>query len=224
MPGKVKSPDGGTILLKNIDQIDTSNQAKFPQILGGNTISHSSVLIEGVAVNSVAPRVLLTIKDRLKESVKKGHFYDDFFSKIHFVSITVPPLKNRKGQIPSLSQYYFNFYKEKYGKDVSPFSSKIIDAFGEYDWRSFERRNRGEVRKDFPHGVKHGLVVRVHLAHLAYLGIRCIFGRAWDLRHPTPYCTRGCSLCHSDNTGNPMDPSHRPWAGQYRIHGQDFLV
>ena len=133
--GNGKSPDGGTILLKNIDEIDTSIRARLLQILLGNpSIPHLSTPIEVGGVNSVAPRVLLTIKDRLEESVKEGHFYDDLFSKIHFVSITVPPLRDRKEQIPFLSQYYFDFYKKKYGKDISPFSSKIIDAFRKYDW------------------------------------------------------------------------------------------
>jgi two-component system response regulator AtoC len=134
MLGKVKSPDSGTILLKDIDKLNVSTQAKLLQALGDNTFSHLSFATEGDSLKSVAPRVVATTKDRLEKSVKEGDFSDDPFSKIHFVSITVPPLRDRKAQIPSLSQYYFNSYKEKYGKDVLPLSSKIIDAFGEYDW------------------------------------------------------------------------------------------
>ena len=134
MLGNVKSPDGGTILLKNIDEIDTSIQAKLLQVLTGDTFSHFSLPIEGDRVPSVAPRVVATTKDHLGKSGKEGYFSNDPFPKIHFVSITVPPLRDRKEQIPSLSQYYFDFYKKKYARDVSPFLSKIIDDFREYDW------------------------------------------------------------------------------------------
>jgi transcriptional regulator with PAS, ATPase and Fis domain len=133
-PGKFELANGGTILLKDIGKLDIFIQAKLVQLLRDNTFSHLSNPIEGDGVKAVAPRVLLTINDRLEKSIEEGHFYDDLFSKIHFVSIRVPPLRDRKEQIPSLSQYYFDFYKEKYGRDVSAFSSKIMYAFGEYDW------------------------------------------------------------------------------------------
>jgi two-component system response regulator AtoC len=134
MLGKVKSFDSGTILLKDIDELDISTQVKLLQVLKNSTFSHLNIRLGGDSVESVAPRVVATSKDQLEKSVKEGHLYDDPFSKIHFVSITVPPLRDRKEQIPSLSQYYFNFYKEKYGRDVSPFSSKAVDFFREYDW------------------------------------------------------------------------------------------
>lgn len=132
--GKVKSPDSGTILLKDIDELEISIQAKLLQVLSDNTFSHLSTSIEGDGVKSASPRVILTLKNGSEKLVKEGHLYDDLFSKIHFASITVPPLRDRKEQIPFLSQYYFDFYKQKYGKEVSPFSSKLINDFKEYAW------------------------------------------------------------------------------------------
>ena len=46
----------------------------------------------------------------------EGHFREDLFFRINVINITVPPLRDRKEQILPLSQYYFNFYKKKYGK------------------------------------------------------------------------------------------------------------
>jgi len=134
MLGNVKSPDGGTILLHNIDALDIAVQTKLLQFLRNNAFFHSSIPVEGDQVRSVAPRVLLTIKNRVEESVTERRLYDDLFSNTHFVSITVPPLRDRKEQIPSLSQYYLDFYKEKYGRDVKPFSSTMVEAFRQYDW------------------------------------------------------------------------------------------
>ena len=131
---KGKSVDSGTIFLKDIDKLDISTQVKLLQLLKNSTFSHSSIRPGGDSVETVAPRVVATFRDQLKKSVKEGHLYEDPFSKTHFVSITVPPLRDRKEQIPSLSLYYFNFYREKYGRDGSPFSSKAMDVFREYDW------------------------------------------------------------------------------------------
>jgi two-component system response regulator AtoC len=132
--GNADSTKSGTILLKDLDELNVSIQAKLLQVLRDDAFPHCSIPIESDSVRRVAPRLVATTKDQLEKSVKEKYFSNDPFSKIHFVSITVPPLRDRKEQIPSLSQYYFNFYKEKYGKDVSPFSSKIMDAFGEYNW------------------------------------------------------------------------------------------
>jgi transcriptional regulator with PAS, ATPase and Fis domain len=66
--------------------------------------------------------------------VLEGHFREDLFFRINVINITVPPLRDRKEQILPLSQFYFNFYKKKYGRDVPPFSSKMINAFKEYAW------------------------------------------------------------------------------------------
>jgi two-component system response regulator AtoC len=133
-PGKFELANGGTILLKDLDKLDISIEAKLLQVLRGTTFSDSIIPTEEDGFKPVAPRVVATTKDPLESSVEGGHFYEDLFSKVHFVSIRVPPLRDRKEQIPSLSQYYFDFYKGKYGRDVSPFSSKIMDAFREYDW------------------------------------------------------------------------------------------
>jgi len=101
--------------------LDVSIQAKLLQVPGDGTFSHFSIPIEGDRIRSIAPRIVATAQDRLEKS-GQGYFGNGAFSKIHFASITVPPLRDRKEQIPSLLDYYFNLYEEKYGKDVSPFS------------------------------------------------------------------------------------------------------
>jgi two-component system response regulator AtoC len=156
--GKVKSPDSGTILLKDIDELDISILAKLLQVFRGNTFSHLSNPLEGDRVKSASPRVLLTIKDGLEKSVMEGHYYDYLFPKIHFVSITVPPLRDRKEQIPSLSQYYFDFYKQKYGKEVSPFSSKLINDFKEYAWPGNIRELENMVKGIIIDGKEEGIL------------------------------------------------------------------
>ncbi len=134
MLGNGNSPDSGTILLKDLDQLNVSLQAKLLQALKDNTSSHFSIPAEGDRVRSISPRLLATTMDHLGRSGEEGYLSILPFSKIHFITISIPPLRERKEQIASLSEYFFNFYKEKCGKDVPPFSSRILDAFAKYDW------------------------------------------------------------------------------------------
>ncbi len=133
MLGNVNSPDSGTILLRDLDQLKTSLQAKLLQALNDDASSHFNLPTEG-EVQSIAPRVLATAENRLGRSGEEGYLSVDPFSKIHFITITVPPLRDRKEQIVSLSEYFLNSYKEKYAKDIPPFSSRTLDAFVKYDW------------------------------------------------------------------------------------------
>ena len=129
-PGKFELADGGTILLSDIGEMDISIQAKLLQVLQDGTFSR----LGGDGDVMVSTRVIATAKDHIEKMVLEGHFREDLFFRINVINITVPPLRDRKEQILPLSQFYFNFYIKKYGRDVPPFSSKMINAFKEYAW------------------------------------------------------------------------------------------
>jgi two-component system response regulator AtoC len=128
--GKFELLDGGTILLNDIGEMDISIQAKLLQVLEDGMFS-LSVEDGDVMVNT---RVITTTKDHLEKSMTAGDFCEGLLFRINFISINVPPLRDRKEQILPLSQYYFNFYKKKHRKDIPPLSSKVINAFKEYVW------------------------------------------------------------------------------------------
>jgi len=129
-PGKFELANGGTILLNDIGEIDISIQAKLLQVLQDGMFSR----LGGDGDVMVDTRVIATTKDHLEQTMMEGHFRQDLFFRINVINITVPPLRDRKEQILPLSQYYFNFYKKKYGREAPPFSSMMINAFNEYDW------------------------------------------------------------------------------------------
>lgn len=129
-PGKFELANGGTILLSDIGGMDISIQAKLLQVLQDGMFSR----LGGDGDVMVNTRVIATTKDHLQKSMMEGQFREDLFFRINVINITVPPLRDRKEQIPSLSEYYLNFYKNKYGKDVPPISPKVIRVFKEYAW------------------------------------------------------------------------------------------
>src|SRR4030042_2116177 len=127
-PGKFELANGGTILLNDIGEIDISIQAKLLQVLQDGMFSR----LGGNGDVAVDTRVIATTKDHLEETVKEGRFREDLFFRVNVINITVPPLRDRKEQILPFSQYYLNFYKKKYGREVPSFSSMTIHALKEH--------------------------------------------------------------------------------------------
>ena len=129
-PGKFELANGGTILLSDIGEMDISIQAKLLQVLQDGMFSR----LGGDGDVTVDTRVIATTKDHLEKTMMEGRFRQDLFFRINVINITVPPLRDRKEQVLPLSQYYLDFYKSKYGKDVPSFSPKVVSAFREYGW------------------------------------------------------------------------------------------
>jgi two-component system response regulator AtoC len=128
--GKFELLDGGTILLNNISEMDTSPQAKLLEVLQNGMFSHPEE--DGNVMGS--NRVIATATDRLEKSMMERYFPEGLFSRINLININVPPLRDRKEQILPLTEYYFNFYKEKYRREVSPISSELTNDLKEYAW------------------------------------------------------------------------------------------
>jgi transcriptional regulator with PAS, ATPase and Fis domain len=129
-PGKFEWLDGGTILLNNISEMNIPLQVKPLEVLQNGMFFRPGEYGNVMGYN----RVIATTTDRAEKSIVERHFREGLFPKINFININVPPLRDRKEQILPLTEYYFNFYKEKYRREVSPFSSKLTSDFREYAW------------------------------------------------------------------------------------------
>jgi len=129
-PGKFELANGGTILLNEIGEIDISIQAKLLQVLQDGEFSR----LGGAGDISVDTRVITTTKDHLEKSMMGGKFREDLFFRINVMSITLPPLRERKEQVLPLSLYFFNLYKKKFGKSSPWLSAETIDVFKKYNW------------------------------------------------------------------------------------------
>jgi two-component system response regulator AtoC len=129
-PGKFDLANGGTILLNEIGEIDISVQPKLLQVLQDGEYSR----LGGEGDVQVNIRVITTTKDLLERSLMEGRFREDLFFRINVMSITLPPLRARRDQIPPLSQYFFNIYAIKYSKAIAPLSSKMLSAIQDYEW------------------------------------------------------------------------------------------
>src|SRR4030067_1389496 len=105
-PGKFELASAGTILLNEIGEIDISLQAKLLQVLQDGAFSR----LGGEGDILVNTRLITTTKDHLEKSMLEGRFREDLFFRINVMSITIPPLRERKEQLVRVSLFYFDLY------------------------------------------------------------------------------------------------------------------
>jgi two-component system response regulator AtoC len=142
-PGKFELANGGTILLNDIEEMQIPIQAKLLQVLQDGVFSR----LGGDGDVMVNTRVIVTTRDHLERSLIKGYFREDLFFRINVINITIPPLRDRSEQILPLTEYYLDFYKKKYGRDVPSFSESVIHAFKGYPWPGNIRELENTIKR-----------------------------------------------------------------------------
>lgn len=142
-PGKFELANGGTIILNDIGEIDISIQAKLLQVLQDGEFSR----LGGEGDIQVNTRIITTTKDDLEKSIAQGRFREDLFFRINVISITVPPLRDRKEQILPLTHYFFDLNRKRYGKSTPFISPKTLQYFQDYDWPGNVRELENIVKR-----------------------------------------------------------------------------
>lgn len=128
--GKFGMAQGGTILLDEIGDMPLLLQAKLLRVLEERTY-------EKVGSNTPLQadfRVIVATHRNLAEMVKQGTFREDLFHRLNVVPITIPPLRERKEDIPILSEFFLNLLRQHHGKQLPGISKKAMDRMVSYSW------------------------------------------------------------------------------------------
>jgi two-component system response regulator AtoC len=142
-PGKFELANEGTILLNEIGEMDISVQGKLLQVLQDGQFCR----LGGDGTVSVNTRIIATTQNHLEQAVKEGLFREDLFYRINTVTVTIPPLRDRKEQIVPFSQYFLNLYRTKYGRSVSSLSLRTLGAFKRYPWPGNIRELENTIKR-----------------------------------------------------------------------------
>lgn len=128
--GKFSLAQGGTILLDEIGDMPLLLQAKLLRVLEERSY-------EKVGSNTPLQadfRVIVATHRNLAEMVKQGTFREDLFHRLNVVPITIPPLRERKEDIPVLSEFFLNILRQHQGKPLPGISKKAMDKMISYSW------------------------------------------------------------------------------------------
>jgi len=129
-PGKFELANGGTIFLDEIVEISPSLQAKLLQVLQDREFSR----LGGKKDVRVDVRVLAATNKNIEEAVNSGRFREDLFYRLNVVNVTIPPLRDRKEEIPIFVEYFLDKFGKKYRKTAKPLSDPIMKVFLQYHW------------------------------------------------------------------------------------------
>ncbi|HYR90405.1 MAG TPA: sigma-54 dependent transcriptional regulator [Terriglobia bacterium] len=142
-PGKFELADKGCMLLDEIGEMSPSLQAKLLHVLEDGEFSK----LGGRRSVKVDVRVLALTNRRLDEAVPRGEFRNDLYFRLNVVKITIPPLRERKEDIPLLCDYFLKRHREALGSSMKEFPPDLIDVFVRHNWPGNVRQLENTVRR-----------------------------------------------------------------------------
>jgi formate hydrogenlyase transcriptional activator len=128
--GRFESADGGTIFLDEVGELQPETQQALLRVLQERKI-------ERVGSGQLIPvdvRVLAATNRDLEAAVANGTFRQDLYYRLNVFPISMPPLRERKDDIPLLLQYMLERYAKRAGKKITQVTRKTLELFQEYDW------------------------------------------------------------------------------------------
>jgi len=141
--GKFELANGGTILLDEIGELSLDLQAKLLRVLQEKKFYRLGAEKE----TSVDVRVLAATNKNLEEEVKHGTFREDLFYRLNVAKITIPPLRERKDDIPVLAYSFLKEFSIKFNKKTNLISPEVILMFQKYAWKGNIRELRNVMER-----------------------------------------------------------------------------
>jgi two-component system, NtrC family, response regulator AtoC len=128
--GKFEQANGGTIFLDEVSEMHPALQAKLLHVLQDHEFSR----LGGKRDIQVDVRVLAATNKPLERAVEEGVFREDLFYRLNVVTIHIPPLRERREEIPVFLEFFLERYSEHYGKHPSKFSDYAVSRMMDYAW------------------------------------------------------------------------------------------
>jgi len=141
--GKFELANGGTLFLDAVGDMSSSAQSKVLRIIETQEFQR----VGGSKNIKVDVRIITATNKDLKEEVKKGNFREDLLYRLNVIPIMVPPLRERKEDIPALVEHFLESFAAEYGKKqkkIAPDALKMIEA---YDWPGNIRELRNVIER-----------------------------------------------------------------------------
>jgi DNA-binding NtrC family response regulator len=139
--GLFELADGGTLFLDEIAEMDPSTQAKLLRVLERNEFRR----VGGTTKVKVDSSVIAATHRNLEESIRAGKFREDLYYRLKVVTIVVPPLRERKEDIPSLIDAFIADFNRRHGGKIQGIAPQALKILMEYDWPGNVREIKNAV-------------------------------------------------------------------------------
>jgi len=142
-PGKFELAERGTIFLDEIGEMDLGTQAKLLQVLQDNEFSR----LGGTQNIRVNVRVLAATNKNLETMVAKQQFREDLYYRLNVINVLVPPLRERKEEIPVFCDAFTKKYARQFNKKVQRLPETLMEAFQRHDWPGNVRELENMIKR-----------------------------------------------------------------------------
>jgi two-component system nitrogen regulation response regulator NtrX len=140
--GKFEQSDGGTLFLDEVGDMSLAAQAKVLRVLEDGDVTR----IGGAKPRTVDVRVLAATNKRLEEEIAEGRFREDLYYRLNVVPIVVPPLRDRRDDIPLLIHHFLDLYAPQ-GVAVRGMERAAADRLAALDWPGNVRELRNTIER-----------------------------------------------------------------------------
>jgi two-component system response regulator AtoC len=129
-PGRVELAHRGTLFLDEISELDLSLQSKLLQLLQDGQFCR----IGAQEDKKVEVRVVCATNRNLESEIEAGTFRQDLYYRINVVNLRMPALRERRGDIEDLANYFLEYYNRKYNCRARPLSNEVMGVLQKYHW------------------------------------------------------------------------------------------
>jgi two-component system, NtrC family, nitrogen regulation response regulator NtrX len=141
--GKFEQADGGTLFLDEVGDMSLNAQAKVLRVLQDGVVTR----IGGSKPTQVDVRVLAATNKNLEEEIPAGRFREDLFYRLNVVPIHVPPLRERREDIPLLAQHFVQTLSEREGIPPRSLEPAAVEMLAQMDWPGNVRELRNTIER-----------------------------------------------------------------------------
>jgi two-component system nitrogen regulation response regulator NtrX len=141
--GKFEQADRGTIFLDEVGDMSPKTQAKVLRVLQEQEVER----LGSARTIKVDVRVIAATNKKLEEAVERGEFREDLYFRLNVIPIVVPPLRERREDIPSLVQHFTRRMAEEHNVKPKRFDGQAMDALRQYRWRGNIRELRNTIER-----------------------------------------------------------------------------
>lgn len=129
-PGRLEMANGGTLFVDEIGDISFSLQVKFLQIFEEKEFSRLGATVQ----KAIDTRVVAATNADLWQKVQKGTFRNDLYYRLNIMQIRIPPLRERRDDIPLLINYFLNKYGFEFKRKIAKIPDKVLEFLVSYNW------------------------------------------------------------------------------------------
>jgi len=141
--GRFQLADGGTLFLDEIGEISPAIQVKLLRFLQ----EHEFERVGGTQTIKVDVRVIAATNRDLKAEVEKGRFREDLYYRLNVVALEMPPLRERRTDVPTLAKFFLDRYAQANGKTITEFTPQALELLVGYAWPGNVRELENAVER-----------------------------------------------------------------------------